>query len=366
MTVISSSKDVATLTLTIVAEFGASPERVWDVWGDPRKLERWWGPPTWPATFTRHEFTPGGESRYHMTGPEGEKSHGWWRIEAIDKPHRIDFLNGLAGEDGEPAPGTEPAPTYALFSPADGGGTRMTVVTTFISVDQMETMIGMGMREGLSLAMGQIDSVLSRGLVVADMSVSLDGFVADLKDGVDEVFAWYGKPQPGFAASATPAPASATPASATPAELAGGEADDMGVGVIVYGRRTFEVAHGWDGRHPTGAPVVVVTHSVPDGWPRAGSTVSFATGGIQDAMRQAAEIAGGKAIALGSPSVICQCLDLGLVDRLQVKVVPVLLGSGIRMFGELSKVPVVLDNPVVTEGNGVTHLHYRVRSSCAS
>ena len=137
MTVISSSKDVATLTLTIVAEFDAPPSRVWGVWEDPRKLERWWGPPTWPATFTRHEFTPGGESRYYMTGPEGEKSRGWWRIEAIDKPHRIDFLNGLAGEVGEPVPGTEQMPTYTLFSAADGGdGTRMTVVTTFTSVEQ--------------------------------------------------------------------------------------------------------------------------------------------------------------------------------------------------------------------------------------
>jgi uncharacterized protein YndB with AHSA1/START domain/dihydrofolate reductase len=362
MTVISSSTDVATLTLTIVAEFDAPPSRVWGVWEDPRKLERWWGPPTWPATFTRHEFTPGGESRYHMTGPEGEKSRGWWRIEAIDKPHRIDFLNGLAGEDGEPVPGTEAMPTYALFSAADGGdGTQMTVVTTFTSVEQMETMIGMGMREGMSLAMGQIDSVLSRGPVVADMSVSLDGFVADLKDGVDEVFAWYGKPQPGVAASG-----SAASAGTTAAEIADGEAAAMGVGVIIYGRRTFELAHGWDGRHPTGAPVVVVTHSVPDGWPRDGSTVSFVTDGIEAAMRAATETAGGKVIALGSPSVIGQCLDLGLVDRLQVKVVPVLLGSGIRMFGELSKVPVVLDNPIVTEGNGVTHLHYRVRSSCAS
>jgi uncharacterized protein YndB with AHSA1/START domain/dihydrofolate reductase len=360
MTVISSSKDVATLTLTIVAEFDAAPSRVWGVWEDPRKLERWWGPPTWPATFTRHEFTPGGESRYYMTGPEGEKSRGWWRIEAIDKPHRIDFLNGLAGEDGEPVPGTEPMPTYALFSAADGSdGTRMTVVTTFTSVEQMETMIGMGMREGMSLAMGRIDSVLSRGPVVADMSVSLDGFVADLKDGVDEVFAWYGKPQPD-------APGAASSAGTTAAEIADGEAEAMGVGVIIYGRRTFELAHGWDGRHPTGAPVIVVTHSVPDGWPRAGSTVSFVTDGIEAAMRAAAETAGGKVIALGSPSIIGQCLDLGLVDRLQVKVVPVLLGSGIRMFGELSKVPVVLDNPVVTEGNGVTHLHYRVRSSCAS
>lgn len=160
MTVISSSKDAATLTLTIVAEFGASPERVWDVWENPRKLERWWGPPTWPATFTRHEFRTAGECRYYMTGPEGEKSHGWWRIEAVDQPRRIDFLNGLAGEDGEPAPGAEPMPSYVQFDATDGGGTRMTVVTTFVSVAQMETMIGMGMREGMSAAMSQIDSVL--------------------------------------------------------------------------------------------------------------------------------------------------------------------------------------------------------------
>lgn len=161
MTVVSSSKDAAALTLTIVADFDAPAERVWDVWADPRKLERWWGPPTWPATFTRHEFTPGGECRYHMTGPEGEKSFGWWRIEALDKPHRIDFRNGLAGDDGEPVPGTEAMPTYALFE-ASGSGTRMTVVTNFPSVELMEKMIGMGMREGMSAAMSQIDSVLAR------------------------------------------------------------------------------------------------------------------------------------------------------------------------------------------------------------
>lgn len=96
-----------------------------------------------------------------MTGPEGEKSFGWWRIEALDKPHRIDFRNGLAGDDGEPVPGTEAMPTYALFE-ASGSGTRMTVVTNFPSVELMEKMIGMGMREGMSAAMSQIDSVLAR------------------------------------------------------------------------------------------------------------------------------------------------------------------------------------------------------------
>jgi dihydrofolate reductase len=179
--------------------------------------------------------------------------------------------------------------------------------------------------------------------VVADMSVSLDGFVADPADRADKVFTWYGKPQP----------------EQSPREPTG-EAEDMGLGVIVYGRRTFEVAHGWDGQHPTGAPVVILTHSVPDGWPRPDSSVSFDTDSIESAMATAADIAGDKVIALGSPSIIQQCLALGMVDRIQVKVVPVLLGSGIRLFGTLAGDPIELDDPVVTAGNGVTHLHYNV------
>lgn len=179
--------------------------------------------------------------------------------------------------------------------------------------------------------------------VVADMSVSLDGFVADSDDRADKVFTWYGKPQP----------------EQSPREPTG-EADAMGLGVIVYGRRTFDVANGWNGVHPTGAPVVVVTHRVPDGWPRPNSTVSFDTAGIESAMATAREIAGDNVIALGSPSVIQQCLSLGMVDRIQVKVVPILLGDGIRLFGALGTDPVELENPVITAGNGVTHLYYDV------
>jgi dihydrofolate reductase len=180
--------------------------------------------------------------------------------------------------------------------------------------------------------------------VVADMSVSLDGFVADPSDGVKEVFAWYGKPQPDDGA---------------------GGSGTSGLGVIVYGRRTFELAGGWNGRHPTQAPVIVVTHRVPDGWPRANSAVSFDTGGIETAMAKAEEIAGDQVVALGSPSIICQCLNLGLVDRIQVKLVPVLLGEGIRLFDHLNRAPVELDNPEVTEGNGVTHLYYNVPKATA-
>ena len=95
------------------------------MWEDPRKLERWWGPPTFPATFTRHDFVVGGESRYFMTGPAGEMPRGWWRFDAIDKPNRLEFANGLSGEDGEPAPGIEPMSGSVTFEATDGG-TRMT------------------------------------------------------------------------------------------------------------------------------------------------------------------------------------------------------------------------------------------------
>ena len=160
MTVISTTKDPDALTLTLVAQFDATPDRVWEVWEDPRKLERWWGPPTYPATFTRHEFIVGGESRYFMTGPAGETPRGWWRIDAIDKLRRLEFANGLAGEDGEPMPGVDPMAGEVTFETADGG-TRMTTVTRFTDVAQMQTMLAMGMQEGMTQAIGQIDTVLS-------------------------------------------------------------------------------------------------------------------------------------------------------------------------------------------------------------
>ena len=102
MTVISTQKDLEALRLTIVAEADAPTERVWQVWENPRKLERWWGPPTWPATFERHDFTVGGESRYYMTGPEGDKTRGWWRMAAISATDSLAFDDGFSAKDGEP------------------------------------------------------------------------------------------------------------------------------------------------------------------------------------------------------------------------------------------------------------------------
>jgi uncharacterized protein YndB with AHSA1/START domain len=160
MTVISSVKNPEALSLTFVAEFDAPVERVWQVWEDPRQLERWWGPPTWPATFEKHEFVPGGKANYYMTGPEGEKSRGWWRITDIQAPHRLEFDDGFADENGDPA-GDLGTTRGVVTLEAIGDRTRMTILSTFEAEEQMEQMLAMGMEEGLKEAVGQIDAVLA-------------------------------------------------------------------------------------------------------------------------------------------------------------------------------------------------------------
>ena len=160
MTVVSSHKDPEALTLTFVAEFDASVERLWQGWEDPRQLERWWGPPTWPATFDRPEFLPGGRSNYYMTGPDGEKARGWWVITSLRPPHRLEFDDGFADENGEPV-GDMGAIHGVVTLEASEAGTRMTAVTTFESVEQLEKMSAMGMEEGMREALGQIDALLA-------------------------------------------------------------------------------------------------------------------------------------------------------------------------------------------------------------
>lgn len=160
MAVLSSHKDAEALSFVIVAEFDAGVERVWQIWEDPRQLERWWGPPTWPATFDGHDFVPGGSASYFMTGPEGEKSRGWWRFTAIEAPTRLEFDDGFADEKGEPV--AEMGETHAVVTLEEfGNRTRMTLVTRFESLEQLEQMVEMGMEEGINQAMGQIDAIIA-------------------------------------------------------------------------------------------------------------------------------------------------------------------------------------------------------------
>lgn len=160
MSVISVDKDFETLTLTLVAELEAEVDRVWQLWADPRQLERWWGPPTHPATVEEHDLTPGGEVAYFMTGPEGQKHRGWWQITTVDPPSSLEFTDGFADPDGKPAAGM-PITTVRMRLSEHDDRTRMELRSTFESREQMEQVMDMGAAEGLKQAVGQMDDVLS-------------------------------------------------------------------------------------------------------------------------------------------------------------------------------------------------------------
>ncbi|CAM3396224.1 SRPBCC family protein [Tsukamurella hominis] len=159
MPVLTTGADREALTFTLEAEFAASPERVWQLWEDPRLLEKWWGPPGWPATFVRHELRPGGESRYYMTGPDGTKAGGWFSTVTTDAPSTFTFRDGFAGDDGEPVDPEDHSTTTVVITP-DGDVTRMTLTATHRSLEQLEQVLEMGMEEGMTQAMNQIDALL--------------------------------------------------------------------------------------------------------------------------------------------------------------------------------------------------------------
>jgi len=196
--------------------------------------------------------------------------------------------------------------------------------------------------------------------VIAIMSMSLDGYVADANDGVTEVFDWYfsGDVDVPTASGSSGMTFRVSPPSAD--HLRGLVAE---VGAMLTGRRTFEVAGGWGGRHPWDIPAFVVTHHVPDGWPRPGSTVEFVTDGIESAVARAKSAAAPKAVGVHGAETIQQCLDAGLLDELHIDLAAVLLGSGVRLFDHLATTPAVLGNPTVVAGVGVTHLRYPVHAS---
>jgi len=151
--------DPENLTLTVVSTYEAPIEHVWRIWTEPRLLERWWGPPTYPATFTTFEFEPGGRALYYMTGPEGDTHGGWWRFTAIESRRRIELVDGFADKDGQPVAEPKPTPWVVTFE-EDGKITRTTVVSTFPDLETLETLLGMGMLEGLKAAAGQIPGLL--------------------------------------------------------------------------------------------------------------------------------------------------------------------------------------------------------------
>ena len=195
--------------------------------------------------------------------------------------------------------------------------------------------------------------------VIAIMSMSLDGYVADANDGVGEVFDWYFKS--GDVAfdtgGADPMTFKVSAPSAVHLRALWSE-----LGAVLTGRRTFEVAQGWGGNHAWG-PAFVLTHQVPAGWPRAGSTVHFVTDGIESAVKQAKAAAAGKSVGVHGADTIQQLLNANLLDELHIDISALLLGSGVRLFDHLAGTPAFLGNPTVIAGVGVTHLRYPVRKA---
>jgi uncharacterized protein YndB with AHSA1/START domain len=160
MPVTSVTTDLSALTMTVVADFDAPVERLWDAYLDPRQLERFWGPPDWPATFLRHDAFPGGRSEYLMKGADGGVSRGYWEWESVDAPKRFVIVDGFAHEDGTP---NDEQPTMRAefdFS-TTANGSRLITTSNFGSLEALEKLVDMGMEEGMRAAMSQIDAVLA-------------------------------------------------------------------------------------------------------------------------------------------------------------------------------------------------------------
>lgn len=192
--------------------------------------------------------------------------------------------------------------------------------------------------------------------LIALMSMSLDGFVADRNDGVNEVFDWY------FSGEVEIPIGGSDPMTFRVSRPSAGHLHGLisEIGAMLTGRRTFGFAQGWGGNHAWG-PAFVLTHGIPEGWPRSGSSVHFVTDGVESAVRQAKTAAAGKSVGVHGAETIQQCLNAGLLDEIHIDLAAVLLGSGIRLFDRLAGTPMILGNPTVIPGVGVTHLRYPVR-----
>jgi dihydrofolate reductase len=191
-------------------------------------------------------------------------------------------------------------------------------------------------------------------IVGTQASMSLDGFIADTNHGVDELFGWY------FAGDVETPTANPEMTFRTSEVTAAYLRDFESIGALVVGRNQFDVAQGWGGRHPMDVPVFVVTHEPPADWTYPDALFTFVTeGGVEAAIEQARATAGDAIVGVGPGDVAGQALDAGLIDEVRIDLVPVLLGDGIRMFGQLGQAPVSFATPQVIQGTGVTHLIYR-------
>lgn len=192
--------------------------------------------------------------------------------------------------------------------------------------------------------------------VFAGFTMSLDGFIANPDDSVENLFDWFDSGDTEFVFPDGKMTVRLSPASAMVMR-------DIwqAVGAIVTGRRMFDIAHGWGGTHPLNVPVFVVSHSIPEGWPRDDAPFTFVTDGVESAIEQAKKVAGEKVVVVAGANVAQQALKAGLVDEIEVDLVPVLLGRGIRCFEYLGVEPIKLERTIAVMAPDVTHLRFRVK-----
>ena len=195
------------------------------------------------------------------------------------------------------------------------------------------------------------------GKVGAGFSMSLDGFIAGPNDDMQRLFAWYFSGDTDLKVSTGDRDMDLKVSSERAERF---EEMTNATGAIVSGRRMFDVAGAWGGKHPMDVPVFVVTHTVPREWVKAGSPFTFVTDGVESAVKQAQQVAGDKNVGVGGADIARQCLKAGLLDELHIDLVPVLLGNGIRLFEHLGIEPIELESTSVIKDSGVTHLAFRV------
>lgn len=192
------------------------------------------------------------------------------------------------------------------------------------------------------------------GKVIVELSMSLDGFIARPDGGTDEVHAWYNAGDVEIKMPNNDLTFKVAPASVDIVR------ESFGLGANVTGRRTFDDAEAWGGEDPMGVPSFIVTHSVPEAWDRPDSPFVFVTDGVESAIRQAKAAAGDKPVGVAGADIAQQCLNLGLLDEVQIHLAPVLLGEGVRLFDNLDNTPIKLERTRIVEAPGVTHLWFRV------
>lgn len=193
------------------------------------------------------------------------------------------------------------------------------------------------------------------GKCVAEFTMSLDGFVAGKNDDVRPIFGWYGSGDTDFVPAHSDRGFKVWKPSADLLRDSWGQ-----IGVIVTGRRDFDVSNAWGGKAILGVPMLIVTHHPPQEWLKPDSPFTFITEGVESAIAQAQRIAGDKVVGVGGTQIVRQCLKAGLIDELVIHLVPVLLGEGIHLFEHLGIEPITMEIMNVIAVPDVTHLRYRV------